>query len=329
MPSRPAPSRLDWLWSQGLGVVCGQATVGLLAIGSIVLVRTKGGASSRIAGDDLRAFFAEPSPWHAWLYLLLAVLALYGANTGLCTLRAVTRKWRAGVRHPAAFAPSLMHVAFLVGLLAHLVGGLGGAERGTVTLAGAWTALPEGWPDMEARLEALHTDRHPDGSPKRVRASVSLRRAQGEPWIEDVAYNLPLSRDWGAEVMLLSEQGAIDEAVLSDGDSTCRVTPGLPCRLSKTSLRVERVLPGGGHWGPQPVAVVLTQTGGRSFFVQGRPETITSGPPVTLLEVAQRPAISLRARHSPGAPMMLLSAAIMCLGIVLLGGRWLPPRLRS
>lgn len=329
MPSEPRRGRLDWLASQGLGVVCGQATVLLLAIGSLVLVRTKDGASAGIRGDDLRAFFDEPSPWHTWLYLLLAVLTLYGANTALCTLRAVARKWRAGLRSPGTYAASLMHVAFVVGLLAHLVGGLGGGERGSVTLQGDWTPLPEGWPGLQARLEALDTDQHPDGSPRSVLATVQLRRDEGEPWTEHVAYNRPLTRGGAAEMLLLAEQGAIELAVLSDGTATCRITPGQPCRLSGGTLWVERVLPAGGHWGPQPVVAVRTAAGGRAFLVQGRAEALAAGPPVTLLEVTRQPAIVLRGKHSPGAPWMLLSVALMGLGVVLMGRRWLPARPRA
>ena len=52
--SRP---RWAWLRSQGLGLVCGFATVLLFAIGSVVISATRDGASSAIHMDDLRGFF--------------------------------------------------------------------------------------------------------------------------------------------------------------------------------------------------------------------------------------------------------------------------------
>ena len=111
--ARPA-RRLAWLRSQGLGLVCGFATVLLLAVGSVVLTATREGASASVGLDDLRGFFAPPRLEHAWLYLLLPVAALYALNTLLATWDTVGRKWRAGLRAPTAYAASVVHVGFLV-----------------------------------------------------------------------------------------------------------------------------------------------------------------------------------------------------------------------
>ena len=64
--SRPPPraARLGWLRSQGLGLVCGFATVALLAIGSVVLTATRDGASAAIQMDELRGFFDPPHAAH-------------------------------------------------------------------------------------------------------------------------------------------------------------------------------------------------------------------------------------------------------------------------
>ncbi len=328
MPSE-RKSRIEWLWSQGLGVLCGQAVVVLLAVGSVVLVRTKDGASAGISGDDIREFFTHPSLAHTWLYLLLAVLTLYGINTGLCTLRSVTRTWRAGVRKLGGYGASMMHVGFIVGLLAHLVGGLGGVERGSVRIGEDWTPLPTGWDGDEARLAALHTDLHPDGSKKRVVADVELRRADGAPRTERVAYNVPLSRGLGAEVLLMAQEGASEAAVITDGRATCRVSVGVPCRLSSISVAIERLLPGDGHWGPEPVLIVSTSRRERAFLRQGRPASVQGSSDLTFVEVRREDVIVLRGRRSPGAPLMWVSVGLMCLGIVMLGRRWLPPRQRT
>ncbi len=328
MPSEPK-SRVEWLWSQGLGVLCGQAVVVLLAVGSVVLVRTKDGASAGISGDDIREFFTHPSLAHTWLYLLLAVLTLYGLNTFLCTLRSVTRKWRAGMRSLGSYGASMMHVGFIVGLLAHLVGGLGGVERGSVRIGSDWTPLPAGWDEAEARVQALHTELHPDGSKKRVHATVELRRGSGDPWTEQVAYNVPLSRGFGAEVLLLAQEGASEVAVITDGTATCRVAVGVPCRLSTIAVAIERLLPGDGHWGPEPVLIVRTSGGERAFLRQGRPAQVQGSRDLTFVEVRRDDVIVLRGRHSPGAQLMWVSVGLMCLGIVMLGRRWLPPRPRT
>ncbi len=51
--------RVGRLRSQGLGFVCRQATVLMLALGSVIMVSNEGAAAP--AMDDLRAFFQQPS----------------------------------------------------------------------------------------------------------------------------------------------------------------------------------------------------------------------------------------------------------------------------
>ena len=145
-------SRLAWLHSQGLGIVCGQATVLLLALGSIVLAATREGASRAIAMDDLSGFFAAPAVAHLWFYLLVPVLGLYALNVFIATWKSVSSKWRSGLRDPRSYAAAVIHVAFLVALFAHLVGGFGGSERGTLELGPSWRQLDRG---REARVTSL------------------------------------------------------------------------------------------------------------------------------------------------------------------------------
>jgi len=56
-----ATGRLDWLRSQGLGLVCGFGTVLLLAVGSVILAATREGASASVGFDDLRGFLQQLS----------------------------------------------------------------------------------------------------------------------------------------------------------------------------------------------------------------------------------------------------------------------------
>ena len=93
-PDAAGRRRWEWLWSQGLGVLCGQATVLLLAVGSVCLAVTRGGESAAIVMDDIRGFFTAPSRVQLWFYLLLPVLSLYALNTALATWRNVVRRWR-------------------------------------------------------------------------------------------------------------------------------------------------------------------------------------------------------------------------------------------
>jgi hypothetical protein len=268
--------------------------------------------------DDIRPFFDEPSLWHSWFYALLGVLTLYGVNTAWCTTLSVVRRWRAGQRRPGAYAAALMHVGFLVGLVAHLVGGLGGAERGQVVLDGELRPLGPGWTE-QARLAGLEVDHHPDGSPRRVLARVEV--VDGDVVRgERIAFNRPLTRGWGAELLLMQDFGTAPAAVLTAGHERCVAMQGQRCRLAGSELIVRRILTDGGHWGAEAVAVV----GGGEFLVQGRPTVLAgSDRSWTLESLREQPYVVLRSRHSPGSPWALLMVALFCLGMTLMWRRWL------
>ncbi|MBI5510586.1 MAG: hypothetical protein HY903_17655 [Deltaproteobacteria bacterium] len=213
------PPRLAWLRSQGLGVLTAQGAVLLLALGSVVLTVTAGDASKAIAMDEIRGFFTTPSLAHLWFYLLLAVLTLFALNTALCTFDSVTTRWRAGIRAPAAYAASLIHVGVLVALFAHLVGGVWNREDGQMVVAGDWRAFGDG---RLVRLKELQVVPQADGSPKTVRAFLELRAPMGDVTTEVVGFNEPLSAGLGRDLTMLvrpmrvprTSDRANDDAVL-------------------------------------------------------------------------------------------------------------------
>jgi len=172
----PPQGRLAWLRSQGLGLVLGQAAVLLLGIGSVVLAATREGASKGVHLDDLTAFFRPPSFAHLWFYALAAVLALYALNTLLCTWDSVASKWRRGTREIPAFAPAVIHVAFVVALVAHLLGGIFSADREPVVIADGWTPIGGG---REARLVSLKLEPLPSRRLKTANAQLEIRDRSG------------------------------------------------------------------------------------------------------------------------------------------------------
>ncbi|MBK8481249.1 MAG: hypothetical protein IPL40_08750 [Proteobacteria bacterium] len=235
MPSS-GPATKGWLpllRSQGLGLLCGQGAVLLLAIGSIVLAATREGASARVQLDDLRAFFAPPSAWHLWLYLLIVVLVIYGLNTALCTWQSTLRKWRGGQRSPWAHGPALLHLAFLVALLAHLIGGLGGSEQPPLVLTTTgFTRLDA---QHRARLRTLRLETHPDGSRRQATARLTLEAAGGARREVDLRYNEPLVLAAGTRLLLLAgvfqQAGQPPEIALR-----VRQAPGTPWALASALL---------------------------------------------------------------------------------------------
>lgn len=251
MPSAsPLGRALDVVRSQGFGIAMGMATVGLLAVGSVVLAATGDGVSAGVALDDLTAFFRPVSPWHLWLYLLFPVLGLYGLSTLLSTWDSVLDAWRCGRRRLSAYAPALLHVAFLGTIVAHGVGGFLGAEQGVVRVGPWWTALPDG---REARAVSVEVDPHPDGSPRQVTATLQVRAPGGEPEEARVAYNQPLSSGLGSDLLLMvravqmpgGEGGALVPVVVLRS----RHAPGNPVALVSAAILGLGLLTMGRRWG--------------------------------------------------------------------------------
>jgi hypothetical protein len=199
--------RLDWLRSQGLGLVCGFGTVLLLAVGSVILSATREGASASVGFDDLRGFFAPPSWVHWWFYALGALAGLYALNTLLATWDTVARRWRAGVRTPGAYAASIIHVGFLVAMAGHALGGFTSEDFEPVIVTEEWREVP-GF--GEARLLTLEVDAMPNGMPKSARATLAVRGPDGATRQEIVDYNQPLSSGFGGHLALLSEMGQVN-----------------------------------------------------------------------------------------------------------------------
>ena len=199
--------RLDWLRSQGLGLVCGFGTVLLLAVGSVILSATREGASASVGFDDLRGFFEPQSLVHWGFYLLGALAGLYALNTVLATWDTVVRKWGAGVRAPGAYAASIIHVGFLVAMAGHALGGFTSEDFEPVIVTEEWREVP-GF--GEARLLTLEVDAMPSGMPKSARATLAVRGPDGATRQEIVDYNQPLSRGFGGHLALLSEMGQVN-----------------------------------------------------------------------------------------------------------------------
>jgi hypothetical protein len=322
-PPAARPDHWAWLRSQGLGVCCGLATVLLLAIGSVVMAVTRDGASASIGLDDLAGFFERPHLAHLWLYALVPVAALYALNTLLATWETVTTRWRAGLRAPRAYAGAVMHLAFLVALLAHLAGGFLSREGGAHVVAEGWQPLP-GF--GEARLVSLAVDQLPNGMPRSARAALELRDAAGRVEAAEAGYNQPLSTGLGSRLALLSDLGQVPVARLASGDDTCAITQGQRCTLGGEAIEVMGFAEPRGS-GSSPVLLRVAAAGGgppARWLAPGELLALRNGRPLLLVETAVVPAVALRVRETPGHPLALLAALLLALGVVMMWRRLAP-----
>ena len=323
LPRATRPDRWSWLRSQGLGVCCGLATVLLLAIGSVVMAATRDGASAGIGLDDLTGFFERPAIAHLWLYALVPVAALYALNTLLATWETVTTRWRSGQRAPRAYAAAVMHLAFLVALLAHLAGGFFSREGGQHLVTEGWQPLP-GF--GEARLVSLEVDQLPNGMPRTARAALELRDPAGRVEPVEVGYNQPLSHRLGSRLAILADLGQAPVARLASGDETCALAQQQRCLLAGEPVDVLGFAEPRGP-GSFSALVRAGQAGGGPtvrWLAPGGLLALRNGRPLQLLEVAVVPAVALRVRETPGHPLALLSALLLAGGVLMMWRRLAP-----
>jgi hypothetical protein len=323
---RPAarPPRWGWLRSQGLGLLCGFGTVALLAIGSVVMVLTRDGASAEVGLDDLTAFFRRPSPAHLWLYLLFPLAGLYALNTTLATWDNLVRRWRAGQRAPTAYAIAVIHLAFLLGLVAHGVGGFWSEERGQVVVTSGWQPLPA---FGEVRLTSLTVDALPNGMPRSADVRLEVRRPGGAVEAAQVGYNQPLSEGFGARLALLQQLGQARVARLSSGAEGCVLAEGQRCAVGGDEVALLGLadLPGG-----QPAALLRAPgpegAPAERWVATGGLLILRGGRPLALEAVVAEPAVLLRVRETPGNPWALASALVLLAGTLLMWRRLAPRR---
>lgn len=307
------------LFSQGLGVFCGLSTAVLLAVGSVILAFGDDGRAIQM--DDFRVFFERPALRHFWFYLLVLILGLYALNTFLCTLDNVYRRWRNNNRRVSAYAAAVMHLGFLLALLAHLVGGLFSFESQPAIISQAWSPLTEG---AELRVVKVRTENHQNGDTKQVYIDAELRRSnEAKVQAVEISYNHPISSGWGSDLFLLAGLRKREVAEINAGSARCVASIGQPCSLPGRTLQVLG-LHHAGHWGKVPMAVVrdLAQPNGSFFLLAEKPHRLADGSELVLKRLSDSPLVILRRRHAPGTPLALLASIMMAVGIVMFGRRW-------
>ncbi|MCK5688143.1 cytochrome c biogenesis protein ResB [Myxococcota bacterium] len=313
------PSRFAFLWSQGFGLICAFSTVLLLAIGSIVLANTKEGASKGVVLDDFREFFVHPHWAHTWFYLLVIALVFYGLSTFLATWRSLSQKLRSRASL-TAYGPVIMHLGFLLALLAHGVSGFFGMELGTITIGEEWRKLPTG---ELLRLKNVEVESHPNGQPKQFYITLDVVEEEGTKE-EVVAFNQPFSRKWGTQVWFLSGFGDAGWRVrFGSGQHECDISEGQECMLGAFRVRLLRFFDPSQFGGRGAAQVEISQKGIKSKLLIGsRALKLEDGTPLELRSSRASRGVVLRGRYVPGDPFALFAVFFFLFGIAIWGRRW-------
>ena len=147
---------------------------------------------------------AVDHPWvTGWFFLALAALMLLTINTIVCSIQAVRGKW-SREDFLLRISPQVVHAAFLVILLAHLLGAGWGYRISGMLPEGGYGRLPDG---RVLQLRAIHI--------------------QGDPY--------GYMRDWSADVAVYDNDREIAAGVL--GPNAPLFTGGAGIYLKSFELR--------------------------------------------------------------------------------------------
>ena len=306
MPRHGAFSTVSrFLRSQKTGVVSAFTAAALLGAGSIWMslfpALYKG-----LGMDDIRFLF---SPWrveHAWFYALVTALTVWALSTLWCTASTLRARLRLGVRRPSAYGTSIIHVAFLLALVAHLQGGLGSETHRHVV-------GPQGVEIAGARYRtvALDEERYPTGMPRVVTATFERTRGNTTETVT-AGYNRPIVLDAGRRILLLGRYAQVASAVIHHRGERVTLPPGRPVKVGEDVLTLGRVF----ERASLRVPVAQLSIEGPNRFRGMLPLTREPDPSRTaFVDIVRSPMVALTERHIPGILLVGMTALLLLLGV--------------
>ena len=206
-----------FLKSQKTGIIIGFTVTGLLIIGSLIM-NFFPESYEGLSGEDITFFFNNPAPIHTWFYIMFIAFAMYGISIFFCTLDSILRKVKARTSKIPLYGASIVHIGFLVTLVAHLIGGIWSESGMPITIADKWVQSGE----YELKVTGLETSSYPNGMPRKIKAQMKIRK-DGEEYDDTLGYNNPVLVDSGTKQFLLQNYGNMPNGVVLNIDGKTSV----------------------------------------------------------------------------------------------------------
>ena len=300
----------DFLKSQKTGIIVGFAVTGLLIIGSLIMNYCPESYEG-LSGEDITFFFKEPKLIHTWFYLMFVAFAMYGICIFICTLDSILRKVKARSKKVALYGASIVHIGFLVTLVAHLVGGIWSESGRPITIADTWVQAGE----YELKVTGLDSTKYPNGMPRKITAQMKIRK-DGKEYDDTLGYNNPVLLDSGTKQFLLRNYGNMPNAVVLDIGGQ----PGTFHIKDLIDINGSKVLIANLYMPPQfPMPVLLVVTEGskgkydQTYIRYGRQNVQNiNGVDVVFEDLKSTPAVVVTTKKNPSIPLTLI--AIGCFG---------------
>uniref|UniRef100_UPI004029DA99 hypothetical protein n=1 Tax=Candidatus Wujingus californicus TaxID=3367618 RepID=UPI004029DA99 len=305
----------DFLKSQKLGIIVGFTVTGLLIIGSLTM-NFQPRHYTGLSGEDISFFFTNKKPIHTWFYILFIAFIFYGINASLCTLDSILKKAKTGTKKIPLYGASIVHIGFVITLVAHLIGGLYSNTEPPVTIGNNWTYLG----GVEMKVIDLQTNSYPNGMPKIIDASVRVRK-DGKEFDESLGYNNPVLLNNGVFEVLMRDYGWIpDGVVLKVDDRTCNIKLNETFNTNGTQILFTDL-----YMPPQyryPVIKLVSTAENnkpqQTFLPIGDNNTREiNGAKVTFADVNSVPGVLVSVKNNPSIPLTIATIIFFSIGMML------------
>lgn len=305
----------DIFKSQKLGIIIGFSVTGLLIIGSLIM-NFQPRQYAGLSGEDISFFFNNKKPIHLWFYLLFFACIIYGINTFLCTLDSIIKKIKGGTRKIPLYGASIVHIGFVITLVAHLIGGLYSSTEPPVSVADEWTDLG----GVEIKVTDLKTSSYPNGMPKKIEAFVTVRK-DGTEFTDTLGYNNPVLLHHGISEILMRDYGWIaSSVVLQVNDRTCNRKINETFSVNNTRIHVADL-----YMPPQyrypVVKLVLSSDNNETqqTFVpigeNGAREIL--GVKIAFTDIKSTPGVFVSVKNNPSIPYTFVTIFFFSIGMFL------------
>jgi hypothetical protein len=300
----------DFLKSQKTGIIVGFTVTGLLIIGSLIMNYFPESYDG-LSGEDITFFFKEPKLIHIWFYLMFVAFAMYGICIFICTLDSILRKVKARSKKIALYGASIVHIGFLVTLVAHLVGGIWSESGRPITIADKWVQSGE----YELKVTGLDSTTYPNGMPRKITAQIKIRK-DGKEFGDTLGYNNPVLLDCGTKMFLLRNYGNMPNSVVLNIDGQTR-TFNIKDIIE---INGSKILIANLYMPPQfPLPVLQLVTEGKAgkydqTYVRIGRQNVQNikGVDVIFQDIKSTPAVVVTTKKNPSIPLTLV--AIGCFG---------------
>lgn len=301
--------------SQKVGILTGFTVTGLLIIGSLIMSFYPHQYAG-LSGEDISFFFNHRKPIHIWFYLLFLACILYGINTFLCTLDSIIRKAKGGVKKITLYGASVVHIGFVITLVAHLIGGLYSSTEPPVTVADEWIDLG----GVEMKVTDLKTSSYPNGMPKIIEAFVTVRKG-GIEFSDTIGYNKPVLLQHGILEILMQDYGWISSSVILKIDNrTCNLKINDTFNANGTQVRVVDL-----YMPPQyryPVVQLTSSAENnetqQTFLTIGENNAKDiHGAKVAFADINSVPGVLVSIKNNPSIPLTFVTIFFFSIGMIL------------